>query len=177
MRVVALEEHFTVPAVVAKYMKPDAVARRGHYKGRKVAPGKASPMELLPEFGEKRFKSLDDAGITVQVLSNSGPAPDLVPGADGVAMAREINDYLADMVAKHPKRFAGFAALPMAKPDACADELRRAVKDLKCVGAMIHGTCENRFLDHPSYDGLLAAAVELDVPIYIHPNVPMPAIQ
>ena len=78
-------------------------------------------MELLPEFGEKRFKSLDDAGITVQVLSNSGPAPDLVPGADGVSMAREINDHLAGMVTKHPKRFAGFAALPMAKPDACAD--------------------------------------------------------
>jgi predicted TIM-barrel fold metal-dependent hydrolase len=177
MRVVALEEHFTVPAVASKYVKPEAIAKRGHYKGRKVAPGKASPMELLPEFGEKRFKSLDDAGITVQVLSNSGPGPDLVPGPDGVAMAREINDYLAGVVAKHPKRFAGFAALPMASPDACGDELRRAVKDLKFVGAMIHGTCENRFLDHASYDGLLAAAVELDVPIYIHPNVPMPAIQ
>jgi predicted TIM-barrel fold metal-dependent hydrolase len=177
MRVVALEEHFTAPAVASKYVKPDAIAKRGHYKGRKVAPGKASPMELLPEFGEKRFKSLDDAGITVQVLSNSGPGPDLVPGADGVAMAREINDYLAGVVAKHPKRFAGFAALPMAKPDACGNELRRAVKDLKFVGAMIHGSCENRFLDHPSYDGLLAAAVELDVPIYIHPNVPVPAIQ
>ena len=37
---------------------------------------------------------------------------------------------------------------------------------------MIHGTTEGRFLDHPSYDGLLAAAVELDVPIYIHPHLP-----
>ena len=80
MRVVALEEHFTVPALAAKYVKPDAIARRGHFKGRNVAPGKASPLELLPEIGEKRFKSLDDAGITVQVLSNSGAGPDLVPG-------------------------------------------------------------------------------------------------
>ena len=32
-------------------------------------------MELLPEFGERRFKSLDDAGITIQVLSNSGSGP------------------------------------------------------------------------------------------------------
>jgi predicted TIM-barrel fold metal-dependent hydrolase len=30
---------------------------------------------------------------------------------------------------------------------------------------------EGRFLDHPSYDGLLAAAVELDVPIYVHPHL------
>jgi hypothetical protein len=120
---------------------------------------------------------MDDAGISVQVLSNSGPGPDLVPGADGVAMAREINDHLAGVVQKHPKRFAGFAQLPMAAPAACADELRRAVKDLKFVGAMIHGPCENRFLDHSSYDSLLAAAEELDVPIYIHPNVPVPAVQ
>ena len=172
MRVVALEEHFTVPALAAKYVKPDAIARRGHFKGRNVAPGKASPLELLPEIGERRFKSLDDAGITVQVLSNSGAGPDLAPGADGIALAKGVNDYLADVVAKHPKRFAGFAALPMASPDACAGELMRAVKDLKMVGAMIHGTTEGRFLDHPSYDGLLAAAVQLDVPIYIHPNVP-----
>jgi predicted TIM-barrel fold metal-dependent hydrolase len=64
----------------------------------------------------------------------------------------------------------------MASPDACGAELKRAAKDLKMVGAMIHGTCEGRFLDHPSYDGLLAAAVELDVPIYIHPSIPTPSV-
>ena len=86
MRVVALEEHFTVPAVASKYVKPDAIAKRGHFKGRAVAPGKPSPMELLPDIGDKRFKSMDDAGITVQVLSNSGAGPDLVPGPDGVTL-------------------------------------------------------------------------------------------
>jgi predicted TIM-barrel fold metal-dependent hydrolase len=70
---------------------------------------------------------MDDAGITVQVLSNSGPGPDLVPGPDGVAMAREMNDHLATAIARHPDRLAGFAALPMRCPDACADELVRAV--------------------------------------------------
>jgi uncharacterized protein len=172
MRVVALEEHFTVPAIASKYVKPDAIGRRGHFKGRNVAPGKISPLQLLPEIGEMRFKSMDDAGITVQVLSNSGAGPDLVPGPDGITLAKEVNDYLAGVIGKHPKRFAGFATLPMAAPDACAAELKRAVKDLKLVGAMIHGTTEGRFLDDLSYDNLLAAAVELEVPIYIHPNVP-----
>src|SRR5712691_4932249 len=101
MRVVTLEEHFIVPAVVQRIDKA-AIARRG-FKPRKLAPGRANPMELLPEIGEKRFKSLDDAGITVQVLSNSGPGPDLVPGPDGIALAKEVNDYLAGVVTKHPK--------------------------------------------------------------------------
>ena len=128
-------------------------------------------MELLPEIGERRFKSMDEAGVTVQVLSNNGPGPDLVPGADGIAIARELNDYLADVVARRPDRFAGFATLPMQSPEACAAELERCVKQLHFPGAMIHGTTEGRFLDHASYDGLLAAAVALDVPIYIHPHL------
>jgi len=171
MRVVALEEHFTVPALV-KRIDAGAISRRG-FKPRKPPPaGRPNPMELAPEIGERRLKSMDDAGIMMQVLSNTGPGPDLVPGPDGVTMAREMNDHLAAAVAKHPKRFAGFAALPMQSPDACAAELKRTVKDLRFHGALINGTTEGRFLDHPSYDGLLAAAVELDVPIYIHPHLP-----
>ncbi len=169
MRVVALEEHFNVPDVV-KRIDPAAIKRRGYQPRRAPSKG-ANPLELLPEIGEQRFKFMDEAGITVQVLSHNGPGPDLVPGADGVGMAREINNYLAGVIARHPDRFAGFAALPTASPDACAAELERCVKQLKFVGAMVHGTTEGRFLDHPSYDGLLAAAVTLDVPIYIHPHL------
>lgn len=160
MRVVALEEHFPVPALVRR-IDPGAISRRG-FRPRKAPANGPNPLELLPDVGERRLKSMDEAGITVQVLSNSGPGPDLVPGPDGVAMAREMNDHLATAIARHPDRLAGFAALPMHRPDACADELVRAVKDLRLVGTLINGTTEGRFLDHPSYDGLLAAAVELD---------------
>ena len=175
MRVVALEEHFSVPALVQRIDKA-AISARG-YRPRKPPVGKPSPMELLPEIGERRLKSLDDAGITVQVLSNSGPGPDLVPGADGIAIAREMNDYLAAACAKYPDRFKGFAVLPMQSPDACAAELKRAVKDLRFLGGLINGTTDGRFLDHPSYDGLLATAVELDVPIYIHPHLPPESVR
>jgi uncharacterized protein len=170
MRTVALEEHFSVPALVRR-IDPGAISRRG-YRPRTPIPGGASPLELLPEMDERRLKSMDEAGINVQVLSNNGPGPDLVPGPDGIAIARELNDYLAAAVARRPDRFAGFATLPLQSPDAAAAELVRAVNELGFLGAMVHGTTEGRFLDHPSYDGLLAAAGELDVPIYIHPHIP-----
>jgi uncharacterized protein len=170
MRVVALEEHFSVPSV-ARRIAQDVISRRG-FRPRKITPGAPNPMELLPEIGEGRLKSMDEAGVTVQVLSVAGPGADLVPGPDGVAMAREVNDHLAAAIARHPDRFAGFANLPMQSPDAIPAELKRAVKELGFVGAMVNGTTEGRFLDHPSYDGLLAAAVELDVPLYIHPHIP-----
>jgi predicted TIM-barrel fold metal-dependent hydrolase len=174
MRVVALEEHFSIPALVKK-IDPAVIAKRG-FKGRKQAPGKPSLNDLLPEIGDVRLKSMDENGVTMQVLSAGGPGPDLVPGAAGADLAREMNDQLAAACAKHPTRFAGFACLPMATPDACAKELTRCVKELKFPGAMINGTTDGRFLDHASYDSLLAAAVELDVPIYIHPHLPPPAV-
>src|SRR5271165_5603343 len=170
MRVVALEEHFTVPAL-ARRIDPQAVSRRG-FRPRKAPTNAPNPLDLLPDIGEARLAAMDAAGITVQVLSNTGPGPDLVPGTEGIAIARELNDHLAAAIARHPDRYAGFAVLPMQSPDACATELERAVKDLRFVGALINGTTEGRFLDHPSYDSLLAAAVELDVPIYIHPHLP-----
>lgn len=169
MRVVALEEHFTVPALVQRIDR-DAIARRG-FRARKLPTQGPSPLELLPEIGEQRLRSMDEAGITVQVLSNTGPGPDLVPGSDGIAIAREMNDHLAAAISRYPDRFAGFAVLPMQEPDAAVAEFIRTVKDLKFVGALINGTTEGRFLDHPSYNALLTAAVDLDVPIYVHPHL------
>lgn len=175
MRVVAIEEHFTVPALVRR-IDPGAISRRG-FRPRKTPASGVNPLELLPEIGERRLQSMDKAGITMQVLSNTGPGPDLVPGPDGVAIAREMNDHLAAAIGRHPDRFAAFAVLPMQSPDAAAAELVRAVKDLGFVGALINGTTEGRFLDHAGYDGLLAAAVELDVPIYIHPHLAPEAVR
>src|SRR6185312_58088 len=129
MRVVALEEHFTVPALVRR-VDPNVISRRG-FRPRKAPAHGPNPLELLPEIGERRLKSMDEAGISVQVLSNSGPGPDLVPGPDGVAMAREMNDHLAAAIARHPDRFAGFAVLPMQSPDAAVAELVRTVRDLR----------------------------------------------
>ena len=83
MRVVALEEHFTVPALVQR-IDQNAIIRRG-FRSRNPPTTGPNPLELLPEIGQRRLQSMDEAGITVQVLSNSGPGPDLVPGPDGVA--------------------------------------------------------------------------------------------
>jgi predicted TIM-barrel fold metal-dependent hydrolase len=169
MRTIALEEHFTAPDLVAR-IDPALIAARG-FRPRPASPDGYSPLKLAPEIGEQRLASMDAAGITVQVLSNTGPGPDLVAGEAGVALARDMNDHLAKAVSARPDRFAGFAVLPMQSPAACADELRRCVNDLGFCGALINGTTEGRFLDHPAYDDLLATAVELDVPIYIHPHL------
>ena len=169
MRVVTLEEHFTVPALVRR-ITPEAIARRGFVK-RKYAPGRISPLEVLPEIGEKRIAAMDAAGITVQVLSTTGPGADLLDGPEGVSFAREINDALAEAVARRPDRFAGFTHLPMREPEAAAKEFARGVREFGFHGAMINGMTEDRFLDDPRFEPVLAAAEALDSPIYLHPGL------
>ena len=171
MRIVALEEHFTVPALVRR-IDPDAIARRG------FPPGFGAPLEKqLTDFGALRLGEMDEAGITMQVLSSSGPGADLVDGAEGIAFARDINNVLAKAVAAHPDRFAGFAHLPMRSPQAAADELERAVRDLGFRGALINGMTQDRFLDDPRFDPILARAERVDVPIYLHPNLPPQSVR
>ena len=175
MRAIALEEHFSAPHLVGR-IDAEVVRRRG-FRPRRVPPGAVNPMDLAAEIGPRRLGLMDEAGITTQVLSSTGPGPDLVPGPDGVAMAAAMNDYLAEAVARAPDRFAGFAVLPMRSPEDCAAELTRAVRSLGLRGALINGSTEGRFLDHPAYDGLLAQAVALDVPIYIHPHLAPEAVR
>jgi len=42
---------------------------------------------------------LDEAGVSMQVLSLDGPGADLFPSREGAAWAREANDALAGLVA------------------------------------------------------------------------------
>jgi predicted TIM-barrel fold metal-dependent hydrolase len=86
-------------------------------------------------------------------------------------MAKRINDELAEAIHWRPDRFRGFATLGMKQPDEAALELERCVKELGFVGAMVDGTVESEFLDHPKFIPVFQAAQRLDVPIYLHPAI------
>ena len=165
-RIVGVEEHFAIPSLVPRITEAAATGRG--YLSRDQPFGPASLLDKLADTDD-RLKVLDAAGQTVQVLSLAGPGADLLPPREAVRWAREANDLLADKVAAHPTRYAGFAHLPTTDPDASADELERTVGDLGFKGALIQGATEGRYLDHPSYEPLLARAETLDVPIYVHP--------
>jgi uncharacterized protein len=170
MRIVALEEHFNVPALVQR-IAPDAIVRFGFPKGF------GDPLaEKLADLGALHLGEMDEAGITVHVLSASGPGANLLQGGEGIAFARDVNDVLAKAVAAHPDRFAGFAHLPMNSPEAAAEELERSVRDLGFCGALINGVTEGRFLDDPRFEPILARAEALDAPIYLHPGLPPRAV-
>jgi predicted TIM-barrel fold metal-dependent hydrolase len=171
MRVVALEEHFLLPHMLERL---GPLAETMAWNNPKLSADFASlgPRRSLADIGAGRIEDMDRHGIDVQVLSASMPGADLLEGADGVAYARAVNDELAEAVAANPTRFAGFAHLPMQSPSEAADELERTVREFGFCGAMINGTASGIFLDDPRYEVLLDRAQTLNVPLYLHPNLP-----
>jgi 2,3-dihydroxybenzoate decarboxylase len=169
MKVIAIEEHFVMPADRDKL---PVGAQPG--SDREKRTGIEVGTELL-DLGERRLAAMDAGGIDMQVLSLNQPGCQALEGAAAVALAREANDLLCETVKAHPDRFAGLAAVPTADPAAAALELERAVTRLGLKGAMINGHTEGgRFLDERRYWPIFEAANALQVPVYLHPREPHP---
>lgn len=129
--------------------------------------------ERIGDLTDLRLREMDAQGIDVQVLSLTSPGiQGMTDAADAVAVAREANDLLAEVVRGHPTRFAGFAALACQDPAAAVAELERSVNDLGLRGALINGHTQGSYLDEPQHWGLWEAAEALGVPIYLHPADP-----
>ncbi|WP_406630936.1 amidohydrolase family protein [Amycolatopsis sp. WGS_07] len=175
MRIVTLEEHWTDPAVNAASMPRLLEHVPGYAAAFDPDTGMPYPRhpELLADLGAARIADMDRNGITTQVLSlvNTFLPADVAPELTAAA-----NGAMAEAVAAFPGRFAAFAALPTAVPEAAADELRRCVGELGFVGTMIMGRTDDEFLDRPRFDPILRAANELSVPIYLHPAPPPVAV-
>ena len=169
MRTIAIEEHF-LSRGFREVMQRSAPSQGGH--GQPTPTMTAERLARLADLDTLRLQEMDASGIDLQVLSENGPASTQRPGEEGVRLAKESNDQLAEAIAAHADRFAGFASLPMTTPEAAADELERAVRSLRLKGAMVFGTANGRFLDDLAFLPLLERAEALSVPIYIHPASP-----
>jgi predicted TIM-barrel fold metal-dependent hydrolase len=170
MRTITLEEHFTTP----KFL--DGPGRKRKEQAEKAGGRLAKVFAQLADVGAGRLAEMDAAGIDMQVLSLTSPGTEQLEAAEAIALTREANDFLLDVVKKHPKRFAGLAVLPTAAPDQAAQELEHRVREQKFVGAVIHGHNRGRYLDNKLFWPILECAEKLNAPIYLHPTPPPQAV-
>src|SRR5260370_33170647 len=146
MRTIAIEEHF-----LAKGYR-EAMQSNASRTGGIVNPLMTIERQAkLADLGSICLKDMDTSGIDFQVISSITSVAASRIGDENVKLAREANNQLADAISAHPDRFAGFASLPMSKPEAAADELERAERSLGLKDPMIFGMIEGRFLNDPSF--------------------------
>ncbi|MGB6952676.1 MAG: amidohydrolase family protein [Candidatus Cybelea sp.] len=170
MRKIALEEAFTAPGL-EKYLE------RTFELVTDPKP-RAALQGLLEDLGDRRIAAMDEAGIDLFVLSQTSPGVQVESdAATAVRLARGANDYLHSQIARHPKRYRGFAHLAMQDVDAAAAELERCVGELGFLGALINGNTNGVYLDDERYFPFWERVVALGVPVYIHPADPFVAPQ
>ena len=168
---IALEEHWAVEETLHTSVK---LVGEGDYWN--------DVQRRLLDVEDVRLAEMDRHGIEMTILSLNSPGVQSVldvPAA--IDLAQRMNDVLAEKIAKHPDRFAGFAALPLQDPDAAIEELTRCVKDLDFKGALVNGFTQKEvpdsaiYYDSPEYRPFWAALQDLDVPFYLHPRITIPS--
>ena len=169
VRTVTVEEHCLTPELRAEL----GAQVHPYYPVHRWPPALEA---RLADIGEGRIAEMDESGIDVQVLSTAQPGLEHITADRAIPVARAFNEGIAEAIAAHPGRFAGFAALPSADPDASAVELAHSVGELGLCGAMVNGRTLERFLDDEFFWPIFESAEALGVPLYLHPMPPPQAV-
>ncbi len=118
---------------------------------------------------ERRIEECDSFDVNVQVLStvpvmfSYWAKPD-----DGAEIAKVLNDGIAEIVEKYPKRFVGLGTVPMQDTDLAIKELER-FKNLGLVGVQIGSNINQKNLGDAEFFDFFAACEKLGMAVFVHP--------
>jgi len=173
-RRIATEEAFSIPEVAERLRELargnernlDMPLVRGIYDSGE----NARFLQPLLDLEEDRIRIMDENGVDMHLLSLTAPGVQMFDADTATDLARLANDRLAEVIARHPTRFAGLASFAPQSPKRAAAEMERAIRELKLNGFVVNSHTNNEYLDNPKYWPILEAAEALDSCIYIHPR-------
>jgi predicted TIM-barrel fold metal-dependent hydrolase len=113
---------------------------------------------------------MGEMGIDVAVAS---AAPGVYWGGDtgfAVKVARETNEFLANVVRDDPTHFGAFATIPFPDVDASLEELEYAFDTLGVDGVVLYSSQGGKYLGDPSYDPIFAELERRKAIVFIHPT-------
>ncbi len=168
---IALEEHFLLPGFHGFLPPGFSQVEIDEVHGR------------LLDVRDKRLTEMDQYGIKIQILSLTADGiQGEVDPKKAIRLAIEANDgLLKNFISPYPSRFAGFASIALQDHKAAADELERTVKNFGFKGALVNGYTNignadtGEYYDHPKFIPFWERVAELDVPVYLHPRLPLPS--
>jgi predicted TIM-barrel fold metal-dependent hydrolase len=111
---------------------------------------------------EAQIYKMDVAKVDMAILTTA-----VWQDWNNMSMAPFINDSMAEIMAKYPKRFLALAHVPPFEEGAL-EELERAIKVLGLKGVCLTTNFNGKYLGDDYYRPLYKKIVELDVPIFVH---------
>ncbi|WP_432709969.1 amidohydrolase family protein [Pedobacter sp.] len=176
MKIITIEEHFMLKnisqRVTAFNIKQNGGMPPANAAQKDLMALVLPTMDDIEDVGERRITFMDESGIDMQILSHAAGSPQNITDKKlAIELCQEANNELAGLIKLHPTRFAGFAVLPVADPEAAAEELHRAINELGLKGAILTGTFNGSFFDEEEFLPIFNKAQFLNVPLYLHPAI------
>lgn len=133
----------------------------------------------LPDWSpDGSMQAMADLDIGTAIVSVSTPGTTFLPAvADAAALACDLNDYAAELVATQPERFGFFATLPMPHVEAAVAETVRALDELHADGVVLLANSAGEYLGQSGQDPLFEVLNERSAVVFIHPaDLPGPTV-
>ena len=120
---------------------------------------------------EGRIEYLDRHGIDRQVINLAAPMIFQAAGPDAALSATRVaNDEIRRIADDYPDRFIPTGTVPFLT-DEYVDEARRCVEELDMGGIQIFSNINGKLLDNADFEEFWATIDDLDVPVWIHPQL------
>jgi 6-methylsalicylate decarboxylase len=134
--------------------------------------GAAGGRELPAWSPEAALETMGLLDVGTAILSVSVPGTAFLPdAADAAALARDLNDFSADLVAQYPDQFGFFATVPLPHVDLAAAEAVRALDDLHADGVVMLANNAGEYLGQDGQDALFATLDTRSAVAFVHPAV------
>jgi predicted TIM-barrel fold metal-dependent hydrolase len=120
---------------------------------------------------ELALEVMDANDIEIAITSVAQPGVQFAaPGEAGV-LARKLNEYAAELIARWPKRFGAFAFVPMRKVEDAITEIEYSLDVLRFQGVCLFASYDGKFLGDLAFDPVLDELNRRGAVAFVHPTL------